>query len=147
MWFLIIIFIDQIIKYMVVSSELSIRIYKEVFNFIYVQNTGGMYGSFENNNIYFIISSIVILSMLIVWLLTNKKKSKLQSFALQMIIAGGTSNLIDRIFRGAVVDFIQLKFFGVFNVSDVCIICGVIIICILELKEFFKSGNVKKSSN
>lgn len=147
MCFLTILIIDQVIKQIVVSTSLNIPIIKNIFNLMYVQNTGGMYGMFSNNNVLFIAISIVILAILGYYVFKNVNQKTPQFKIWQIILAGGVSNLIDRIFRGAVVDFIQLKFFGVFNFADACIVIGVILICVFELKEFLESGNNKKSSN
>ncbi len=147
MCFLTILIIDQIIKQIVVSTSLNIPIIKNIFNLMYVQNTGGMYGMLSNNNVLFIAISIAILAILGYYVLKNVNQKTPQFKIWQIILAGGVSNLIDRIFRGAVVDFIQLKFFGVFNLADACIVIGVILICVFELKEFLESGNNKKSSN
>lgn len=147
MWFLIVLIIDQLIKYFVVSTKLNVPLIENIFNLMYVKNTGGMYGMLSNNNIFFIVISIVILIILGYYIFKNVDRKTPQFKIWQIILAGGVSNLIDRIFRGAVVDFIQLKFFGVFNLSDACIVIGVILICVFELKEFLKGGNNKKSSN
>ncbi len=147
MWFLIILIIDQLIKYFVVSIALNVPMIENIFNLKYVKNTGGMYGVLQNNNLFFILISIVILIILSVYIFKSVNKSTPQFKIWQLILAGGVSNFIDRIFRGAVVDFIQLKFFGVFNLSDACIVIGVILICVFEIKEFIESGNNKKSSN
>lgn len=147
MWFLIVLILDQLVKYFVVSTSLNIPIIKNIFNLMYVKNTGGMYGMLTNNNWLFVITSLAILIILSVYVVKSVDKNKPQFTIWQFIIAGGVSNLIDRIFRGAVIDFIQLKFFGVFNLADACIVIGVCLICFLELKEFFESGNNKKSSN
>ena len=147
MYFFVVLFIDQLIKYFVVSTALNVPIIKNIFNLEYVQNTGGMYGVLQNNNLFFVISSIVILITLVLFVVKNVDKHSPQFKVWQFILAGGASNLIDRVFRGAVVDFIQLKFFGVFNLADACIVIGVILICVFELKEFLESGNNKKSSN
>ena len=54
MYFLITLMIDQIIKYIVVASNCNIPIIPNIFNLIYVKNTGGLYGIFENSNFKFI---------------------------------------------------------------------------------------------
>ncbi len=147
MYFCLVLIADQIVKYFVSSTNLDVSILGDWFNLIYIKNTGGMYGVFENNNFIFIVISMLVMIALSIYVINNKELNATQKIIWQVILAGGTSNLIDRIFRGAVVDFIQMKFFGVFNLSDVCIVIGAVIICIIELKEFFSSGNYKKRSN
>ena len=74
------------------------------------------------------------------------KKDKVKFTLWQLIMAGGVSNIIDRIFRGYVVDFIQMKPFRIFNFSDALIVISVCIFIYLEIKEL-SSGNNKESSN
>lgn len=53
--------------------------------------------------------------------------------AMSLIIAGGIGNLIDRIFRGYVIDFIDINpvfKYPVFNIADICVVVGCIIIAI-----------------
>ena len=57
-----------------------------------------------------------------------------------LIISGGISNILDRLFRGAVVDFIDLKIFPIFNFADVFICLGVGIMLLLfygRTKDYF----------
>lgn len=146
MYFFITLLIDQIIKYIVVTSNCDITIIPKYFNLIYVQNTGGVYGIFENNNIAFCIVSAIVLMILFIYSKNITKDNKLKQVLWQLILAGGVSNLIDRIFRGFVVDFVQMIGFGVFNLADACIVISAIIIIFIELKEI-ASGNNRKSSN
>jgi signal peptidase II len=64
---------------------------------------------------------------------------KSQSLGLSLIIAGGISNLTDRIFRGGVVDFIDLKIMPVFNMADLLISLGSVIMLIELIKQELKS--------
>ena len=146
MYFFITLLIDQIVKYIVVASNCDITIIPKYFNLIYVQNTGGVYGIFEDNNIAFCIISAIVLMILFIYSKNITKDNKLKRALWQLILAGGVSNLIDRIFRGFVVDFIQMIFFGVFNLADAFIVISAVIIIFIELKEI-ASGNNRKSSN
>lgn len=60
---------------------------------------------------------------------------KQKSYGLSLIIAGGVSNLIDRFYRGGVVDFIDLKILPVFNLADMIISVGSIILLIEIIKQ------------
>lgn len=146
MYFFITLLIDQIVKYIVVASNCDITIIPKYFNLIYVQNTGGVYGVFEDNNFAFCIISAIVLMILFIYSKNITKDNKLKQVLWQLILAGGASNLIDRIFRGFVVDFVQMIGFGVFNLSDACIVISAVIIIFIELKEI-ASGNNRKSSN
>lgn len=56
---------------------------------------------------------------------------RLPTFALGLVLGGAAGNLVDRLFRGhdgAVVDFIDLQWWPVFNVADMAIVCGAILL-------------------
>ena len=145
MYFFIALLIDQIVKYIVVASNCDITIIPKYFNLIYVQNTGGVYGIFENNNIAFCIVSAIVLILLFMYSKNITKDNKLKRALWQLFLAGGVGNLIDRIFRGFVVDFVQMIGFGVFNLADAFIVISAAIIIFIELKEI-ASGNNRKNS-
>ena len=104
---------------------------------------GGIYGMFQGNNYIYAIISLILMFTLYFIARGMMKESKLKSVLWQLIFAGGVSNLIDRIFRGYVVDFIQMKFFGIFNIADVFIVISV---CILILKEIIDESNRSKNN-
>lgn len=90
--------------------------------------------------------SFAILALLFVIAYRYYRKSKIKFALWQLILAGGVSNIVDRVFRGYVVDFIQIKPFGIFNVSDALIVVCTCIFIYIEIKEL-KSGYNKESSN
>ena len=149
MWIGPIIIFDQIIKYIVEKTNAHIKIIEDVFNVDYAQNTGAMYGFFKGNNHLFAITSLLIIILLSIYVFKNKEKNNTKFLMWQFVIAGGISNVIDRFFRGYVVDFIQLRFFkifdfGIFNLSDACIVLGIICIIFIELKEMIIERKAKK---
>jgi signal peptidase II len=73
-----------------------------------------------------------------VWLMLSywRQRDGLQVSALLMIISGGASNMFDRIYFGHVVDYFDLKYYTIFNLADVMIFVGVIIlIALIHLKK------------
>ena len=68
-------------------------------------------------------------------------------FSLTLVLGGAVGNLIDRIFRGYVVDFLSFRLFNydmpVFNVADIFITCGVILVIFCILRE----GKYEKNSS
>ena len=136
-----VIFIDQLIKISIVKNiyNSSKVIINGVLNLTYIENTGGAFGFGSNNIWIFIILNIAIILFIIIYI--TLKKNKLNNFMLfsfGLIISGGIGNLIDRIFRGYVVDYIdlnQLINYPMFNFADICIVIGCLFIIIGLVRE------------
>jgi signal peptidase II len=142
--FFIIVTLDQLTKLLVTyNMPYGARIPilgngQGLFNLIYVENTGMAFSAFTGYNTLLLIFACLVVVCVAVWAIRAKNKlTKLQIAALTLIVSGGTGNIIDRIFRGAVVDFLD---FGVrsarwpaFNVADsaVCVGAAFLIISIL----------------
>ena len=84
-------------------------------------------------------------------MLQKDRIEKKTMIVLELIIAGGVSNLIDRLFRGFVVDYIdinQLMSFPIFNLADLCISIGWIILVISIIRFWFKEvRTLEKNKN
>lgn len=102
---------------LILVDQLSKVIFLQFFYQSTIYNQGIAFGLFPSN-IWLIINLILVLFLAI-----YKKKEIGSSF----IIAGGLSNLIDRIFRGAIIDFINLKIWPSFNLADIFISMGIVI--------------------
>lgn len=94
------------------------------------EHTG--YGN--KNKLVIIISNIIIIGIMIKFLISKiEDLDKKILYSLSLIISGGTSNLIDRIFRGYVIDYIdinQLIKLPMFNIADIFIVLGIIVLII-----------------
>lgn len=141
LWSILAIFIivfDQLTKYWVVENiglTDSIKIIPNIVDFVYVKNTGAAF-SFLANKTYGIVllSMISIIFCIAVILFIAKKKptNKLLLSSLALMFSGAVGNVIDRVVRGFVVDFIELTFinFPVFNVADIAITVGAVLLII-----------------
>ena len=128
---LFLIALDQIIKFLI--TDRIIIIFK--FPFInYSENYGAAFSLFENERIFLIIASLVIIGFVIYYY----SKYKNLQFSFSLILAGAISNLIDRIFRGYIVDFINVGIWPVFNLADVYNFIGVLMIIFVLKKESLK---------
>ena len=110
-------------------------------NFLYltfVTNTGTFWGLFSNINIFFIVLSITILIALIYIIVKKTTLNKLNTILYSLVISGIIGNLIDRIIRGYVVDFIGIKMFNynfpIFNFADIYIVIGVLLFILIGEK-------------
>jgi len=131
---LLIVIIDQISKFIVhnyMNLYDSIKIIPYLLDFTYIRNEGIAFGIyFEGGKIFFIILPIFITIYLFYLLKNEEFQDKQSQIALYLIIAGAIGNIIDRIFRGYVVDFIDFHINGlhwyVFNVADTSVTIGLI---------------------
>lgn len=142
---LISICIDQIVKQVIIKNILnsSIEVIKGVLNFTYVENTGGAYGIGSNNILIFIIINIIILGILMKFAISKREEiDTISLIAISLIIAGGMGNLVDRVARGYVVDFIDINptlKYPVFNIADIFVVTGCIVIAIELIYRTIKS--------
>jgi len=114
-----------------------IVVIKRFFYFSLQKNTGVAFGIQLGHEIQ-LITSVIILGMLIYFgwkhLLPLKRNSFLNQFLLGIIVGGAIGNLVNRIYLGAVIDFIVLKPFPVFNIADIGITLGLIFLFLLTYK-------------
>lgn len=131
--FLITIFlitIDQISKFIIQYKYSEQNIENLIFKIELVQNEGIAFG-LNSGNTKNIILTIFILLIIIHFIKTKKHIiDKKTAIAISLILAGGISNLLDRIFKGAVVDFIKIDKFAIFNLADCYIVIGWILFII-----------------
>ena len=102
----------------------SIPVIKDIFHITIVFNKGAAFGILQKNGIFLIYVSILFILLLFFLIKREKIKSKLFLIACGLIIGGALSNLWDRLFLGYVVDYIDLRIWPVFNLSDSCITVG-----------------------
>ena len=133
--------IDQVTK--VFASEFlagnpPFELIPGVFRFSYVENRGAAFGMLADNRWVFMIISVIAIAALMVYLWKFRPDSRFACLALSMIAGGGIGNMIDRVFLGYVVDFIDFCAFPklwmwVFNVADafVCVGAGMLIVWLI----------------
>ncbi len=134
------IIIDQITKIKAIGlKENPIPIIKGKLELVYVENRGAAFGMFQNKKLILVFLTLIIILAISVFLFKNYNRLSIVSImSLSLIIGGAIGNLIDRIVRGYVVDFISYTFFNgydfpVFNVADICVVSG----CILMIISLF----------
>lgn len=116
-------------------------------------NTGVAFSMLENLDgaDYIFIVTALLASAVFVWLICSKKflKHKFSKVSIGLILGGTVGNVIDRIAFGGVRDFLYFKFinFPVFNIADVAIVIGVILICVYILFFGFKSKKSEENQS
>ena len=139
---LVLVVIDQIIKCNIPKEE-SIVIIENFLDFTYVQNTGAAFGIGANNMASFIVVNLIILGLVIRFLVTQIERMNIWTeIPIILILAGGSGNLIDRIFKGFVVDFIDINnwiVLPVFNLGDIYITLGWLLFLAITIINYIRS--------
>ena len=135
----IILVIDQVLK-IVLSKTISLKgkvtIIPNFFSLYYLKNTGAAFSIFQNQQLFLIIISVIVL-LIINHILKKETLTKKTSVYYGLLIGGIYGNLLDRIIRKGVIDYLSFSFFKydfpVFNFADSMIVIGIILIGINEL--------------
>lgn len=139
--FVAVLAVDLLTKHFLVKALPNVGDSKEVLpgfiNFIFVKNTGAAWGVLSGRPIFLIVLTLVILGLYLTFFILNLKKngrksSKLFGICAGFIFGGCLGNLVDRLFLGYVRDFINFQFisFPVFNVADIALCVGVVLLAI-----------------
>tara|TARA_B100000674_G_C37742126_1_gene869394 strand:- start:248 stop:703 length:456 start_codon:yes stop_codon:yes gene_type:complete len=133
---IIICFFDQISKFYI-NLYISKLLNKDLllFTIDFVKNYGAAFNIFSGSKLFLSFVSIIS-SIILSYLIFINKNKIIDKYALSFILAGSIGNGLDRIYKGYVIDFIKIKFidFPVFNIADIAINIGVIILIISYFK-------------
>ncbi len=129
---LFIIFLDQATKFLA-SQNLTLAqpvpVVKGVLSLTLVHNRGAAFGILKNQVPFFIFAALVATVLICVNLNKSQRdEPAVYNISLSLILAGGLGNLIDRIWLGYVIDFIDFGFWPVFNVADSAITAGALLL-------------------
>jgi signal peptidase II len=128
---IIIVILDQLSKYLIVHDYtlgVSAPIIHNVLHITLLRNTGGAFGIMRSLPVMLLVVSAIVAVFIIVILKNKASIPKIVGIALAFQLGGALGNLIDRIRLGYVVDFIDLIVWPIFNVADIAITIGVLIL-------------------
>ena len=142
--------IDQLIKFAVLKHLEpigSITVIDKVLSLTYVENTGAAFGSFSGYTRVLSVFTALVLIVGLIYLLSGRIDSKVVYWGLTLIISGGAANLIDRVGREFVIDYIDPLFikFAVFNFADILVTVGAFIVIIYLLYDIIKDSKTDKA--
>ena len=137
--------LDQITKHLVlrfIDPFQPRAVIPNFFELVHVTNTGAAFGSFRNNNTFFVVLSCVAL-LIVSYLLTRKEpRDPWRRIALALLLAGILGNLTDRLLHGHVIDFLLLNLhvrfadpWPAFNVADSCICIAVVCFMVYSFRD------------
>lgn len=155
----IIAFLDQATKYIAIQylrPVFSVSIIGEFLRLTYVENPGMAFGIPVANRLLFNGLSIAAILVILYYMFIFKNNHVLR-FAFALILGGAFGNIIDRLVRGRVVDFLDVEFFDiyfsgmtflfweipafsmdrwpVFNIADMAVTCGMLTVLIMAFFE------------
>jgi signal peptidase II len=141
--------LDQLSKYVLTQSLADGRLVEvtSFFNLVLVHNSGAAFSFLASAAGWqraFFIAIALVASVWIVLLLRRQPREMLFCFALSLILGGALGNVIDRIWLGAVIDFLDFHAAGwhwpAFNVADSAITCGAALLVWDSLRPAGKRG-------
>lgn len=133
----VIILLDQAVKAAVRNSfdvGESRDVLGDIFSLTYVQNTGAAFSMLAGMKWLLIIGPVLVILLGIWYMEKNRDQHWTLYAALGLVIGGGSSNIIDRLFLGFVTDMFDFHFWPVFNVADIaiCVGCGILVIFVIK---------------
>jgi len=141
--------LDQLTKHLVlrfVSPDEPRAIISNFFHLVNVTNTGAAFGSFRNNNTFFIAISSLAFFVVLVLLVRRRSRDVWRDVSLALLLAGILGNLTDRLLYGHVIDFLlfdlHVRFahpWPAFNVADSCI--SIAVVCFI-IDSFWQSKGI-----
>ena len=151
----VVVILDQLTKYI---ASASLVMYKPVavmpmFNWTLMHNSGAAFSFLHDaggwQRWFFALIAIVVSVVIILWIKRLQQHEKWQAAALALILGGAIGNVIDRIWLGYVVDFIDVYYgnshWPAFNIADSAISIGVAMIIIDSIREYRAERKINKS--
>lgn len=139
---LILLLIDQASKIIVtkmLASTTSLTIIPGLFYLTYTHNKGAAWSILEGKRIFLILVALIVIGSIIYYIKKNKITQKSEILSFSLIIGGSLGNLVDRLLRGYVIDFLDFKIFDynfpIFNLADTFIVLGVFLLFIISFRK------------
>jgi signal peptidase II len=139
MFFLIlagIIIIDQVTKYFAyvyLQPQSVIPVINNVFYLNYVENRGAAFGILQNRVWFLAVITVIIIAAAGYYIYKNPQLTVITKYSIALIMGGAIGNLIDRVRIGYVIDFFDFVIWPVFNVADMSVVVGTIILVFILL--------------
>lgn len=146
-WLAVVVIIaDQLTKYVASTSLIMHQPVAVIpmFNWTLMHNTGAAFSFLADaggwQRWFFAVIAVVVSVVIVLWIKRLEQHEKWQAIALALILGGAIGNVIDRIWLGYVVDFIQVYYqqwyWPAFNIADSAISFGVVMIIIESIREY-----------
>lgn len=123
--------VDQATKWLVatrLTPGQRVPLVPGVFEITYTLNPGAAFGILPERTGFFIFVTLAVVVLILYILRRHGPSGPHLAFALGLELGGAAGNLVDRLFLGAVIDFLDFRVWPVFNLADVAIVVGAILL-------------------
>lgn len=132
---------DQVVKLFIINKMKlydSIKVINNFFYITYVENEGAAFSILTGQKWFLILTSLFVLGLIYFGFIKGKNLNKCEVITYGVLLGGISGNLIDRIFRGVVIDYFDFCILGydapVFNLADTFIVVAMFVLIILQLR-------------
>ncbi len=101
------------------------------FRFTYYENSGTIFGLFPNATVILTVVSFLAIGFLIYFFRTQRSPGLVMRIAIGILLGGAVGNLIDRLFKGEVTDFVDVGRWPIFNIADASITVGIFLLIVV----------------
>ena len=141
---------DQLIKYFVdqnLKGNSAVVVIKNVLQFNYLENDGAMMGFMGGKTTLMTILAVVCVVVMIAVIFTGIIKDSVDYCCTLLMISGGLGNIVDRIFRGYVIDYIEVLFvdFYIFNFADCLITVAAFVLIFYQIYLVYRDSKNSKA--
>ena len=146
---LVLVGVDQLIKYYVdlrLKPVGTVPFIEGFMQFSYYENDGAMMGMMSGKTLTMTILAVICLVVIMFVIFSGKVKLGVDYCCIVLMMSGGLGNIIDRIFRGYVIDYIEVLFidFYIFNFADCLVTVAAALLIANQIYEIFKENKAKK---
>lgn len=146
--FVSIIALDQYTKFKVMNTMTlgeSIPILQSNFHVTFVLNPGAAFGILPYQRWFFVVAALILLIFAVVYYSKLKNMNVTMKYGGLIAVAGAIANMIDRLGRGVVVDFIDVRRgFPIFNIADMAIVVGTFIMIYVVMFKSENTGDIEE---
>lgn len=136
-----IIVLDQLLKVLMVlwigpdAGRRHVSLFGDWLSFEYVENRGAAFGILTSATGTLAVVSILIAAGGLFMMWRDHRSHQLAAFAIALVVGGAIGNVVDRIYRGYVVDFVAVGDFPRFNLADSAISIGVVLLLVAMIRD------------
>ena len=139
--------LDLVIKFLVSNYLTTVTVIDNFFSLTYVLNDGAAFSILASQTFIIILITLLCLAF-VIYELKKNLNDRVETIAYSLIISGLLGNFVDRLIDGYVIDYLSFKIFNynypVFNLADILIVLGVIIMLIKEIGGIIHANRSKR---